>query len=256
MWYKEWLSVRIKFLMFLTIFGTLAVLFATAFAPNTIYNGLDNGSIFMRWIGVAFLLAVGAGILGGVDIIASEREQNTITFLLARPINRFKIYASKLGINALTLLMVFLPVNLLMLLVDNLPRQLAIMKTTSVLGVVGCSGAVNLTQTGTVAATITPANIGLPLIIVGALLGVTVMCITGLTSIFASNIVHGMLLSLIGISVSLWIFSTVGTRLTGNYFSAYNLTEVGSARSNIMLLIVYSLIVFGAGAFLFRRKEF
>jgi ABC-type transport system involved in multi-copper enzyme maturation permease subunit len=256
MWYKEWLSVRIKFVMMLVIFGLAGLLFCTVFAPDRIYNGFGNGSIFMRWVGVAFLLAVGAGILGGVDIIASEREQNTITFLLARPVNRFKIYFSKLGINAVAFIAVFLPVNLLVLLVDKLPRQIPTFQTTSLLNATSCSGSVITSQTGTVLATTTPTNIGLPLIIVGTLLGVAVICITALASIFATTMVNGILLSLIGLAVSVSLIGPIGSRVKGSYYSVYNLTEVGYARDNILLLIVYSVIIFGTGAFLFRRKEF
>jgi ABC-type transport system involved in multi-copper enzyme maturation permease subunit len=255
MWYKEWLSVRIKFFLILTIFGAVAILSCAAFAFNSSYNGFGNAStIFMRWVGISFLLAVGAGILGGVDIIAAEREQNTITFLLARPVSRFKIYASKLGINAVAFLVIFVPVNLLVLLVDNMTRQISVLQTTSVVGASGYIESVS-TQTGTVAATITPGSVAIPLIIVGALLGVTVICITALTSIFATNIVHGFLLGVIGLTVSVVALNVIGTRVTGNY-SVYNLTDAYNARDNILLLIVYSVIVFGAGAFMFRREEF
>src|SRR6476659_3824558 len=102
MLYKEWRIIRIKFLI-----GTVIYIVGTSlFLFNR--TGLVFEPRFHSWLTINLWAMFIAGIFAGADMVAEEKANNTLSFLLIRPMSRARIYATKLSINMAAILTPFL----------------------------------------------------------------------------------------------------------------------------------------------------
>src|SRR5690349_7139796 len=123
MLYKEWITVRFKFWLWLALYGLLGLLSVTLLSPTRYYVAASSDYIpsplFSIWISVSTLVTIFAAILGGVDILAEELERGTLSFLLTRHITRIRIYTSKILLNVTGLAGSYILVSLIILLIDR-----------------------------------------------------------------------------------------------------------------------------------------
>jgi ABC-type transport system involved in multi-copper enzyme maturation permease subunit len=163
-----------------------------------------------------------AGVLGGVDIVAEEKANGTLSFLLTRPISRRQIYITKIGVNLAGILAPFLIGSLAVLGVDKVSTNLAD----------------NLLMVSLV-----------------LLVGVTTTCLSGLISIFARNTLQSMLLGLVITGSLIGSFFILESILSGLIWQIIPPT----LPAGFLLMVLLSGLAagfFGAGISFFNRKEF
>lgn len=244
MWYKEWLTVRFKFGFWLAlyIFAAIIVVFfgssyriggnwrdpawvaeSIAHYPR-IYTFPYPQPLFLDWLDKAYPITVGLALFGGMDIISGEISQNTLSFLLVRPLSRTALYTSKLLINIGALGVAFISVSLLMLLVDR--------------------------------TTVHPIKIvdGLALTLLVWLLGVATICLGGLISIFTRNVIQTLALTIIAVIVPVSSVSIIGWQWI------YYLSNTISIQSQVLVaftvISILAAIFYRLGLLCFRHRQF
>ena len=253
MWYKEWRMIRLKFTIWLVLYGFVSILFLLLWPRNQEHTV----PLFQDWITPAFLLTVIVSVLGGVDIISEERTDHTISFLLTRSIKRTQVYTIKLAVNSLALLTAFGLGNLIVLLYDQLnPTYITLKRWVTVhpepdAWYSGWETAGHVSQSYNLGA-------GLSVLNMIALAGLSIVCLSGLFSILAHSTMQAMMFT----GLTLLSVGLVTTRLgyQENYQNGY---AAGSSNwlysvnpTSAVILGISSLMLFVTGLVIFKRKAF
>jgi ABC-type transport system involved in multi-copper enzyme maturation permease subunit len=175
--------------------------------------------------------------------------------LLTKPVSRTRIYLSKLGINILALAVTFLPVNIVVLVIDQLnPTGISDLARYSAAcrqenAVESCLAIIR--------ATAESSNLWQAIAVIGMILlfGIGIICLTGLISIFARNTMQAILFTppaliafvvIVAISV---VFSDRSNGVDNGLFNSISLTTP-------LLLLCLGGSFFYIGLHFFRTKEF
>lgn len=249
MFYKEWIAVRFKFYLMLGLYGLASLLTLVLWLSGRSFSG--KASLFYSWLTLNLIITLAAGVLAGAGLISEETGNETISFLLTRPLSRFRIYAGKILVNVLALVAAFGLVNGLMLGLSSLdPRH------------------------HDAAWTVPTFQAGEPgMVIQTLLMGITVVCLGGLLSIFIHNLMVGVIVNVIMTLIGfqfyiIFIFKIVLKEVIvidrvdpdGTVrFSVPQVMQVSQSSWNLsMVLFLTGLIVvlFWLGKTAFARKEF
>jgi hypothetical protein len=249
MLYKEWTTVRTKFLLWVLIYaGALGLFF-----EERRYSSYSE-PMFQVWLGISYLLMAVVAALGGVDIIAEEKASSTLSFIMTRPISRARIYASKIGVNVAALAAACIPANLIVLVIDQLrPTPVAVYQMVN--ETCGrnewCSA---WRQVGTEYQS-TNALQSLGAIGLILLFGIGIICLSGLISIFAANTIRAIFFTipalLLFVVLTVFLISCVSPYYLNNpiWVSSVNLA------TGLILIAIAGGLFYG-GLVLFKRKEF
>jgi len=277
MWYKEWRLVHYKLWLWLGGFGliTLNYLLQNVFLkPFEMLVYPDGGvethtSLFENWILIAQGFLPIFAVLGGIDLISEEVGRGTISFLLAKPLSRSRLYLTKIGVNSLVLGGVIGLLSLIMLLIDQLPRSVGVSRW-------------NVTKEGTAVYAgflrLRPLEPSQPVEIFPALLSIALIILecfvitamVGLVSIFTRNLLQTLAVSALPLGALLFVLDQVGK----TYNSATKMSpESGMAFSpvgeiplvsgvvegrwvGVGLLAALAALLISLGLFFFRYKKF
>lgn len=260
MLYKEWRSVRLKFVLWLVAFiviGTVHALAGGNLSLNNWLRNYNNGNfdhsfltpadyfnslkyatpLYQSWLD-KFLLAIAVcAIIAGSDTISEEKDKQTINFLLSRPVTRSQIYNTKLLLNIIALWTA---------------------------GIVGCAIVWLVDITGP-----KPLDFKLVVLSTGVVLitGAGIVFLTALISIYAQNFIQTLALTLITI-IALYVGLLVVTH--GRGFSFDNNVIDGTPDGNVLLnslslsvlfydcvgFLVATVALYFTGFTLFSKKEF
>jgi ABC-type Na+ efflux pump permease subunit len=251
--YKEWLALRPKLFMMTLFFGVVALLVSTVWAPNP--YGYD-GPLYNRWLIAALLLTLLVAVLGGVDAVAEESDKGTIGFLLTRPISRLKIYITKLLLSGPALALTLFLSSFIMFFVDHIPREHV---TYTYLSNPTCTPDGQFVP-------IPPANVvtnSLPNDVISRwdavtaigvifLIGLTLLCLSALVSVFARTTIQAIVLTMMVVLVIGFIL----TNLNNNYFRLSVNPQIFGQPLVPGLTFSLGAIFFLAGLFSFRRRDF
>jgi ABC-type Na+ efflux pump permease subunit len=193
--------------------------------------------------------------LGGVDLVAEEKANSTLGFLLTKPVSRGRIYFSKILVNSLALGAAFLPGNLLILLADQL-KPIPILHFYQVEGPAGAlCGEFQACFSQKYEFIYHSFDILPALWVLGLILmfGVGIVCLSGLVSIFARNTMQAILLTIPGLAV----FLVIVINTLGGGGRIVNAASFSTMNPLTPLLLAGAIIVFFySGLAAFRRKEF
>jgi ABC-type transport system involved in multi-copper enzyme maturation permease subunit len=217
MWYKEWTILRFKFWLWLLAYLPFALFFILVTYQSHYIQ-------LLTWISWVYFVTVPAALLGGMDVVADEIDKGTLGFLLTKPLTRHHIYNSKLLMNIAVLGVVYSGTNLLVLVFDQFREHHSSLFEA------------------------------LALLLLGWLLGSTLICLAALISIFASNSIRTLSYSLVvvgGASLALVIIYT-------KYLASL---DIAMSAANIVLcayLLLGALAVgfYRAGLFCFEHRGF
>jgi ABC-type transport system involved in multi-copper enzyme maturation permease subunit len=253
MWYKEWLAVRPKFIMTAVIMTGLALLVIVG-RPNSWTDSMKpNSSYFSIWAVLAAFVVVLMGIIGGADLFSAEKDQNTFSFLLTKPVSRAKVFAVKIGLNAASIGVVLVGSSLLLLFFDNMPRMVEYQQLTVY---ENSNGYISWTvgDSSQIPAVGTSLGAALPAIAGGIALGFAVLCLTALISLITSNVLQTCLVSLMAVTFLGIILITL-TVITGgpNLLSNFYKPSAAFLYLGILTTLAFGFLIIGARAF--KRKE-
>ncbi len=269
MFYREWLSLRSKVLIWLIIFGGWAILFLyqhiwlTPWVTRPYYEDqtgrLVYQSLFNEWLSGLATITPLVALLSAVDLFSEETGKGTHGFMLVQPLSRARIYATKLLLTAGVLVIVLGLTSTLVLAGDRVPKPVYFTQFT-------------LTPCQPFDACLVPGmseSMNLPVALISflliALCGTVVLFGTGLLSIYCRSIL------LTGIAALPVLFLTYALLYLGGRVAAYqNGTLLGVATGQIFtpsaivadlnllmwwtgVLLASCLIVFGAGIVAFKR---
>ncbi len=259
MLYKEWRAVRLKLLLVLGAYCLLAAYLylsipqSNEFFARPTHFYFDNNAVpftipfYDEWLKYAGFISLGAALLAGMDIIAEERDKETLSFLLAKPLTRTRIFATKILLNTAAWVVIFLIISIVMFLIDQQPRVFTMEEFTRRENLPPL-----ITTSQIMASTVT---FGEALVKTGLwlLLGTAVTCLSGFISIFSRSILYSLSISLavlltIFIAFALLSRNVFGLYATGSYY------KLSGALIPALAVLVIGL--FGAGLFFFKRKEF
>ncbi len=243
MLYKEWRVIRFRFFLAIAVFigmGAWTLIYwkptpKCQSTPDGTYvctsSYLDTLSFNSTWLLYGLFLTVGFGILLSADLISEEQNNGTLTFVLCRPISRATVYAAKIAARVVALLVMqsFVFISLLILgpifknsSPDNLPNEL----------------------------TLTLALMAL---------GVWLVCLSGVISIFTTNAIQTILITVL-VVLSLILFLKMFQislekpwRFNIPFFNQTTLIE------NIVVTVLFSGItisLFLAGQRVFNAREY
>lgn len=253
MLYKEWKTVRIKFFLWVAVYLGAGVIFIIEEGG---YNLGHNFSVplFEQWQGISALTMTLGAALGGIDLVADEKANGTLSFLLTKPISRTQIYLSKLGVNIIALAVAFLPVNLLMLAIDRFnPTGISEQGRSSE----ACLQHLIEECSRKIQATTQASDLLQGIAVIGLILlfGTSIICLTGLVSIFARNTMQAILFTMpalaafVGmVAASLVRAGPSGMVGIGYFYSVSIVTPL------IVLWVGGSF--FYVGLYFFKTKEF
>ena len=253
MLYKEWKTVRIKFFLWVAVYLGAGIVFIIE------KGGLNLGHnfsvpLFEHWQGISALAMTLSAALGGIDLVADEKANGTLSFLLTKPISRTRIYLSKLGVNLAALAVAFLPVNLLMLVIDHFnPTGISEQGLSSE----ACLQHLTEECSQKIQATALSADMLQGIAVIGLILlfGASIICLTGLVSIFARNTMQAILFAMPALAAFVGMVAASLVRLgpsgmvgIGYFYSVSIVTPL------IVLWLGGSF--FYIGLFFFKTKEF
>jgi|GEM_PF-960186 len=257
--YKEWRAVRLKLLLvtgaycLMAAYLWLSIPQSNGFITRSTHFYFDKNAVpftiplYEEWLTYTGFITLGAALLAGVDIIAEERNKETLGFLLARPITRTRIFTTKILLNLAVWAAIFLFVSIIMFLLDQQPRVFSFSDFTP-----RENQPPLVTRRQILASTVT---FGEALLKTGLwlLLGIAVTCLSAFISIFTRTILYSLSFSLM---VLLSIF--VGVSLVARiFYTPYRLGSVYDLSGGLYPLLTVLIIgLFGAGLFFFQRKEF
>ncbi len=253
MLYKEWKVTKVKFWVWLTVFGGAAGLTLLIWVLQWGRNA--QATLFQSWLIYGLVTMAVAAVLGGVDIIAEEKASGTLSFLLTRPIRRSQVYLGKIGVNFGALLVAFAPFSFLLLAIDRLnPTPIVAYKfiTGPCIENLGCSGSMEPIITGTRSIDL---GQGLSGIIVFGLVGAGIICLSGLVSIFARNTMQAM-----GFMLPVWggLSFLIVASATNRFFYSQNPSPWPFIFGEFTVPLLFSTvgILLAGGLLAFKRKEF
>ncbi len=242
MFYKEWKTVQVKFWVWLAIYAIFAFLLTFVWSHYAFLNGWRNplelaryailmGSkstpvftpTFYEWLQMSAIITVVAAVVGGIDLVAEEKDKGTLSFVLTRPVSRFHIYNSKILLNISALLIAYTIVTIPVFLVD-------------------CTS---------------PHPIDLEFLLFTLLImlvGMAVVCLSGLISIFANNVIQSITLSSVILSFTFTICTFVQINFWHIEWWRFGQEVVLAVVSGIVGTL--ALIFYQAGLYCFERKEF
>lgn len=245
MLYKEWILVRQKFILLVVFYGLAALSIATIFAPN--YNNQYPEAPFSTWLSVAQALTIGAAVLGGADTFANETDKGTMGFLLSHPISRTKVFLTKFALNFSILVVTLVAGSVAMFFVDRVPRNHAVYAYTfNDCGFASgdiTSEAANPTTSLGVALT----GLGITLVI-----GLTLLCVSTLISIYAHTTINAIMFTLLTILVLI-----AGLFFLNNTFVHRSIDFATFQSFQLLPYFIFVMVIFFLGGlFSFKRKEF
>jgi hypothetical protein len=246
MLYKEWTSVRTKFLIWLVLYaGVLG--WYLVWRHQRLELELNTDPIFLYWMQTSWSVTILVAALGGVDVVAGEKSSGTLSFIMTRPISRTRIYISKIGLNVATLAAVFIPINLVALADDQVqPTRILVIELVSNT-MVRWNGIVYQSY---------DVVQGLELVGFTMLYGITIICLTSLVSIFAPNIMRAIFFTIPVLGIFIWFTSNMVMDTTPNYKDLMITWFGGMNLHNSLLLLLLAASFFGGGLVAFKRKEF
>jgi ABC-type transport system involved in multi-copper enzyme maturation permease subunit len=250
MLYKEWTTVRTKFLIWLVIYVGGAATFLVLRSKGAIPASND---IFQIWASTSLAITLVVAALGGIDVVAEEKASGTLSFLLTRPISRTRIYATKVSLNLATLAMSFVPVSLIMLLIDQLypARIQQVWSEVQPCGEDQWCTIVHFEEGYTLHSTAIAG--GLTTVVLLLLIAAVVVCLSSLVSIFASNTLQAIFVSIPVLALFLVLTSADMYR---SYEYYLNGSFSGQYAAYLLLIVAIGSLSFGAGLVAFKRKEF
>jgi len=226
MYYKEWRVVRIKVGILMILYGVFAfyVISVLVLIRNVFSASGSRGYILEAWVGASFLITVLGGLLGGGDSISGELRENTLSFLLTRPLSRKQIYSTKILANIAGLGIAYGSCTVIVLIVDIV---------------------VNAGQL--------PPISNFTALLTQFTLGMLITCVSSLVSVFSSNPIITLLLSIVANLLLFPLYYLVGFLI--NLVEPESLKILGKAISPL-LLVGFSYLFYRLGLFFFQRKEF
>jgi hypothetical protein len=254
MWYKEWFGVRSKLILAAVIMFGLVLLRVTSMPLTMTTSERPNSSYFPTWVGIAVFFIALIGIIGGADLFSAEKDQNTFSFLLAKPVSRAKVFAVKLGLNAASIGVVVVGSSLLLLFFDNMPRTVTYQEVFTFVDANGCTSwtfgpPTNIPAVGT------SLGAALPTIAAGVALGWAALCLTAVISLFTSNVLHSCVLSLMALTfLGIGLVTTTTISLGNEATAGIYKPSVASVYLGILATLTFGFVVLGAR--IFKRKEF
>lgn len=250
MLYKEWRQTRLKFGLMLALYALAGLLVNTVFAPKS--SDLAGHSVFQFWVVAAIFVTIFAGVLGGVDAVAEENDKGTIGFLLAHPVSRRKVYTIKILLNSGVLAVSLAVSSLVLFFTQLIPR----FYTANIWD--------DARQAGV------PTPVGDPVVppleavsdVVAILgLGIMLVCLSSLVSVFARSTVQAILLTFIVVLAGCTVifnafYIVVGTsnfytdenRLFSQFYEASFLA--------FLILVGLAAAIYLLGLLTFKRREF
>lgn len=254
MWYKEWLLARVKFLLMAIVMIAIAGLFTSlSFSTllTTSYQNRDS-SLFNLWINLGIALIALGAIMGGVDTISNEVDNNTLSFLLSRPLTRSRVYLTKLGINALWISVLFTVSCLYFLAIDQIPRQVGVYEPVTESNSCGYAIYTGTKLVGFKLADSTPLVTGLFQTAAIVLIGCGLLCLNTLISLFTRNVTQSLTFGLAGTIMVYFASQIIGAFLGLNN---YNYLQADKLPLTFTVVLFLTLIVFSIGLVAFKRKE-
>ncbi len=244
MLYKELHQATRKFFPILLGYILVGLLFSTLLSPS---RTASNNSIFHNWIIATLFLTMGAAILGGSDIIAEETGKNTLSFLLTRPVSRTNIYAIKFLVSATFLSVILLGTSLVMFLVEQLPQRYQS----------GWTPPGGDTVYKFVYPDKMPAGEAFTCIAVILGIGLAVLALTTLISIFSRSALHAIVTTILiafGL-IAFYAFSDLFLQISyrvNRVFDIYN----GLGFWDFFVLLDLAAVLYITGLKIFKAKEF
>ena len=159
MFYKEWLNIRPKLVIWALAYGLVVWSFKSLPLASYMADVASGEFMYTGAQTISFYLTLILPILGGADLIAGESERGTLGFLLSRPISRRNIYLGKLAINWLGWASIYTVSSLI----------IALMLGTSFVSL-----------------------LSIPAIV---LVGTAIMCLSAPVSIFTTSTIHAIMLT-------------------------------------------------------------
>lgn len=220
-----------------------------------IYNTLFGG-----WLTILIMLTPAMALLGAIDLISEETGKGTISFLLTRPLTRSRIYATKILLSTASLVAIAGISSLIVLLVDQLPHQVLILRwTTNPCGDNAyCSG-----WNGGGLETGRPAELIPALAAVGIILviGGLIVCSVGLLSIFTRSMLQTTAAAAPLLLITYLVLNGIGPFARVSQYQPMQTellqyVDLDHRLSWMTVLSIASIIVFFAGLLAFNRKEF
>jgi ABC-2 type transport system permease protein len=230
MLYKEWITVRQKFAMWLGLYGLMAFLEVAVFSrpsPGTIYvNSANFVPMYNTWLMLSTLLTVFTSMIGGLDVLAEEVDRGTISFLLTRPVSRTRIYTSKILMNIGALGVALGLSSTAMWIIDRL--SLNPIKFWEAAG-------------------------GSLLVF---LMGAGIICLSGLVAIFARNVLQTLAFTLAVVVLTIAACAYVNYFISQLHLERKLDLVFNPALGLAVFLVVVPPALFATGLFFFKRKEF
>lgn len=250
MWYKELFLVRAKQNIILGLYTATALLMWALRSDFTTNNTfLDNQSIYNTWFRFAAVFVVVGAMIGGVDSISAEKNDNTLSFLITRPVSRLQIYGQKFLVNAVVMLGFFAVANLIVWSLDQIPHFMTYYGT-------------NLTSdcfdqtvyNGQIEAYSAPFQGAFSQVVMFSVLSLAVLSVTTFFSIFGKTVIHSLMLNVIAL-----FCITIAYTKFGETFGYMQTWGIGLGYDKPYHLIMFALITIfflGLGLRVFSRKEF
>ena len=124
MWYKEWIdTIKSRLIVLVLLFGLLDVFLLFMFADDHYRIKTTAASVFWAWFISSTMILIVAGVVFNADMVSREIDQNTLSFILTRPLSRATIYHHKLLINIAVVLSIFSLASLPILVRVGLANQ-------------------------------------------------------------------------------------------------------------------------------------
>jgi len=274
---KEWRLVRYKLWLWLAGFGLITLNYLlqnVLLKPFEMLVYPDGGvekhtTLFENWILIAQGFLPIFAVLGGIDLISEEVGRGTISFLLAKPLSRSRLYITKIGLNSLVLGGVVGLLSLIMLLIDHLPRSVGISKWNVVkVGTAEYAGFPRNEFLGpSQPVEIFPALLSIALIILEC---VAITAIVGLVSIFTRNLLQTLAVAALPLGALLFWLDGLGktfnsaTKMSPESGMAFSpvgeiplVSGVVEGRwVGVGLLAMLATLLISLGLFLFQHKKF
>lgn len=265
MFYKEWLTVRFKLGLWLTVYAVIAFLYVffwsqyrpgnfwvdpAAFLgkhPDMLAAATPEGHIFYSqlvsdtsffqenapmalyydWLLALLLITPFAAVLGGADVVSEEVDKGTLSFLLTRPVSRTRIYSSKILINCAALAVAIALPSIPVLIYDQLQRKTI------------------------------PLGTGLVAMGVVIMSGVAVICLGGLLSVYTRNVMQTLGATIFAGLLIFFGLTVLYEKVSRTSLIWLNWTVSSPAFALVaplLLAIAWGLYLAGRDAFI--RKEF